>query len=96
MHLRTDAMFMTDAGEQKVILDAGDSSYVTANGAGRVILDALTSDVSLPDLIGLLRTEYDLDDATASRDCLAFLADLDRRGWLVGGPGSSSSSTWDT
>lgn len=96
MHLRTDAVFMTDAGEQKVILDARGSTYLTANGSGRIILDALMSEVTLSHLVFLLSSQFGLDDDTALRDCLVFLNELDQRGWLVGGPASAPQPPKDS
>lgn len=85
MRLDLDGVFLTDAGDQKVILDVHNSSYLTANAAGRVILDCLLSDVSATRLSERLIDEFGIAKDEAERDCGAFLRELDSRGWLIAG-----------
>ena len=83
MKLAADRLFMTDADDQLVILDASDSSYLTVNPSGRILIDALREDISLDELTVVLISHFDLDRSVAAADCSAFIAELDQRGWLV-------------
>jgi hypothetical protein len=92
VRLNAERVFKTRIDDQTVVLDAHDSSYLTVNAAGAVILDLLSHDTSLDDVARDLGDRYGLPPERAMADCRSFLAQLEDRGWLEPGDDDGSPS----
>lgn len=90
MRLDDSHVYMTHVDNQTVVLDIKDSSYLTVNEAGTVLLDALRGDTPKRDLVKKLQRHFNLPEDVALRDCEAFLAQLSERGWLLDGDNDGS------
>ena len=81
--LRSDELTWREAGDVVVVLDLADSSYLSVGGSGRVLWNRLEAGATLDDLVGALVDVFDVDDATARTDTLAFIASLAERRLLA-------------
>jgi hypothetical protein len=59
-----------------VVLDTTAKAYWVLNATGESLWKALESGASRPELVARLRQEFEVDDATASRDVDTWLSEL--------------------
>jgi hypothetical protein len=83
MQLRQGDLTWQIAGDDVVVLDLAGSVYLKLNGSGRVLWERLADRTSKPQLVAALVDAYGIDEARASTDVDAFLADLRTRGLLL-------------
>lgn len=81
-HLRRDQLHWLESDGEVVALDERLLVYLNANPAGALLWQALAKGATRDDLVRDLQAEFEVDEATASADVDAFLADLDDRGLL--------------
>ena len=77
--LRKDELTWREAGDVVVVLDLADSSYLSIGGSGRVLWNRLESGATVDQLVDALVEVFDIDDATARADTLAFVDSLTER-----------------
>ena len=71
--------------DELVVLELSTSTYLTLNGTGKVLWEAL-ADGSTPDaLADLLVDQFGIDRTEAGADVATFLAELGERGLVVTG-----------
>ena len=63
-------------------LDLRESNYLASNASARLLWHRLLDGATPAELAGCLVEAYGLDEAQARQDVAAFLAELERRGWL--------------
>jgi hypothetical protein len=81
--LRRDGMSWRELNGQIIVLDLNRSSYVSLDGAGSMLWLRLAGGATLDELVATVLEAYDVDDATARADVVAFLDDLRLRGFLA-------------
>jgi hypothetical protein len=83
MQLRQGDLTWQIAGDDVVVLDLAGSVYLKLNGSGRVLWEHLADPTTKRELVAALVDAYAIDEALASTDVEAFLADLRGRGLLL-------------
>jgi hypothetical protein len=84
VQLRDAGLTWHVAGDDVVVLDLEGSVYLKLNGSGRVLWERLAGSATEEQLVAALVETYGIDDTRATTDVAGFLADLRRRGLLVG------------
>ena len=82
LRLRSDRLHWLEADGEVIALDEESLVYLNANPSGAVLWQALAKCATREELVEGLLAEFDVDEATASKDVDRFLADLDARGLL--------------
>ena len=70
-------------GDELVVLDLTDSTYLSINETGAAVWPLLEKGARREQLLDLILERFEVDRADAARDLDAFLADLRSRGLLV-------------
>lgn len=70
-------------GEEAVLLDLASGMYFGLDGVGQRIWDSLGAGQSLREIAALVAAEYEVDEAQAQADVLAFAGELVSRGLLA-------------
>ena len=70
-------------GDETVLLDLSSGLYFGLDGVGKRIWESLAEHQSLGDAVAVIVAEYDVDEAQAQADVVAFVSDLVARGLLV-------------
>ena len=83
VRLNADRATWRKVEDELVVLDLESSAYLSINGTGAVLWARLEQGATKKDLTDALIAEFEVDNATATRDVEAFVADLDRRGLLL-------------
>ncbi|MFO0679906.1 MAG: PqqD family protein [Polyangiaceae bacterium] len=87
--LPTDARFRVVGGEGVLLRQDARDVFAVNDVASRMI--ALCDGVrTLAAVVTVITEEFDVDRATAERDCVAFVADFVARGALVAVPGAGT------
>jgi len=68
--------------DELIAIDVRQSTYLSANGSGLLMWNALAGGTTKAELVTSLVETYGIDAGTASTDVDAFLADLKERGLL--------------
>lgn len=76
--LRRDNLAVSTIGDERVLLDLSGSFYYSTSGTGSVLVEQLLDGASERELVDSLLDGFDVDEATARDDVLAFLAELSR------------------
>lgn len=82
MRLRTAAVDWREVEGEIVALDRNNSAYLAINATGAVLWPALVRGSSVEELVALLRSEFDVDEARAEADVEDFVAMLRARDLL--------------
>jgi hypothetical protein len=82
LKLRDAGVAWKEVDGEVVALDERESLYLAANSAGAVLWRALAGGTTHAALVDGLVTEFGIDDARASADVDAFLAELREHGLL--------------
>jgi hypothetical protein len=82
--LRGDALHWRQIEDEVVAVDMTTASYLGANPAGALLWPALADGATREELGALLVERFGIDEAQASADVEAFLAQLDEAGLLTG------------
>lgn len=69
-------------GDETVLLDLASGMYFGLDGVGRRIWECLAEGKSLGETVAVIAAEYEVDEARAQADLVAFASDLVRRGLL--------------
>ncbi len=82
LRLRTAAVDWREVEGEIVALDRNNSAYLAINATGAVLWPALVRGSSVEELVALLRSEFDVDEARAKADVEDFVAMLRARDLL--------------
>lgn len=82
LSLRGDDLAWRTVDDELIAIDVRDSTYLSANGSGLLMWNALAGGTTKAELVTSLVETYGIDAGTASTDVDAFLADLKERGLL--------------
>lgn len=69
---------LTRLDDDGVALHLGERKYVTVNGTGALILEALAEPQTVAELVARLMAEYDVTAADAQRTVEAYLAECEQ------------------
>ena len=82
-----DGFILREVAGQTVVLPSGDelnlNLMITLNGTGTFLWKQLENDVDEAQLVSALRSEYDVDEETATTAVNGFVAKLKENGFLV-------------
>ena len=70
-------------GDETVLLDLASGLYFGLDGVGKRIWESLSEGKSLSETVSVVVSEFEVDEAQAQADVLAFTADLVERGLLA-------------
>jgi len=70
-------------GDETVLLDLASGVYFGLDGVGKRIWESVADGGSLSQVVDVIVAEYEVDEAQAEQDVLAFASDLLERGLLV-------------
>jgi hypothetical protein len=73
MQIRSTDISARTIGDETIVLSLASSRYFSITGVGTRVLELLTEDTSLEDLVQAVVDEYEVDPATARHDVRAFL-----------------------
>jgi hypothetical protein len=76
VRINSQEVIWREVGDEIVILHMTTATYLTINGSGRLLWNRLADGADEPTLIGLLVSEYGIDEAQAKEDVHAFLTAL--------------------
>ena len=68
---------------ETVLLDLESGLYFGLDGVGKRIWDAVGDGRSIGEIAGIITAEFEVDEARAQADVIAFTSDLVERGLLV-------------
>ena len=68
--------------DETVLLDLESGMYFGLDGVGKLIWESVTDGKSLGEIAAVVTAEYEVDDAQALADVIAFASDLVERGLL--------------
>ena len=69
--------------DETVLLDLESGMYFGLDGVGKRIWDSVTEGRSIGEIAEIISAEYEVDEARAQADVVAFTSDLVERGLLV-------------
>lgn len=81
--LRGDGVSMREVDGVTVILDLTESTYMTVNASGTVLLEPLRRGAPRNELTAVLLSKFNTDKERADADVRSFLQALDEQGLLV-------------
>jgi len=70
-------------GDETVLLDLVSGTYFGVDGVAKRIWESVTEGHSLGETATVIATEFEVDEAQAQADLVAFASDLVERGLLV-------------
>ena len=70
-------------GDETVLLDLASGIYFGVDGVAKLIWEAVADGNSLGEAAAAVAAEFEVDEATAQADAVAFANDLVERGLLV-------------
>jgi hypothetical protein len=87
MNLDTRAAIPTQVmsrlvGDETVLLDLASGMYFGLDGVGQRIWESIAEGCSLGEIAAVIAAEYEVDEARAQVDVMAFATDLVARGLL--------------
>ncbi len=82
LSLRDEDLAWRTVEDELIAIDVRESTYLTANGSGLMLWDALSTGATSEELAASLVGAYDIDPETARADVDKFLQDLRERGLL--------------
>ena len=83
-HLSVPPQVMSrPVGDETVLLDLASGIYFGVEGVGQRIWEAVAEGQSLGQAAAVVAAEYDVDEARAQQDVIAFATDLVSRGLLT-------------
>ena len=71
-------------GEETVLLDLASGTYFGVDGVAQRIWELIAEGKSLGQTTAVIVSEFDVDEAQAETDVLAFVSELVERGLLAG------------
>jgi hypothetical protein len=77
--LRPSAVSWLDVDGEIVAFDVGSGSYLSLNGSGRLLWQALVEPTSVEELVQSLRASFAISEEQAEADAVAFVEDLVER-----------------
>jgi len=83
LRLRPDTLHWRRIDDEVIAIDIRASTYLSANGSGALLWEALAEGATREELAELLVHAFDIDRARAITDVESFLDDLTGRGLLV-------------
>lgn len=83
MKLRDEGLQWKRLDDQVVVLDLQTSQYLSLNGTGAELWEALAEGADEDALVARLRGEYEVDESTAREDVEEFLGQLTELGLLA-------------
>lgn len=81
--VRQDDLSWRRVDDEVVVLDLRSSRYLSLNGSGALLWEALAEGADEDQLAAALVDEYDIDRARAEQDARAFLDDCLERGIIL-------------
>lgn len=81
--LRSDALHWRQIEDEVVAVDMKKAAYLGANPAGALLWEALVDGATKDELADLLVERFSIDEAQATADVDAFIAQLDESGLLA-------------
>jgi len=82
LRLRPDALHWRRIEDEVIAIDLRASTYLSANGSGAVLWEALARGATREALAELLVQKFGIDNARAASDVQSFVDDLTARGLL--------------
>jgi hypothetical protein len=82
LSLREDDLAWRTVDEELIAIDVRESTYLTANGSGLVLWEALAAGATSEELAARLVAAYGIDPETAREDVQRFVQELRERGLL--------------
>ena len=83
-HLSIPAQVMSRlVGDETVLLDLSSGIYFGLDGVGKRIWESVDEGLSLGETAAVIAAEFEVDEAQAQADLIAFAADLVERGLLT-------------
>lgn len=79
LRLRTTGLKWRLVEDEVIAVDLLQSTYLSANGSGAILWQALAEGTTRTRLVDLLVREFAIESERAARDVEAFLADLEIR-----------------
>ena len=70
-------------GDETVLLDLSSGVYFGVDGVAKVIWESVADGKSLGEAAAEIAAEFEVDEATAQADVVAFVSDLIERGLLL-------------
>jgi len=70
-------------GDETVLLDLASGIYFGLDGVGKRIWESVGEGLSLGETAALIATEFEVEEAQAQADLVAFASDLVERGLLI-------------
>jgi Coenzyme PQQ synthesis protein D (PqqD) len=83
VQLCLDVLTWRDAGDELVVFNADDGTYLTVNASAKELWRRLADGTTVAELVRGLCVQHDLPAERASDDVAAFLSSLRRRRLLV-------------
>lgn len=75
-----DAVAMVRQGERGVLLQYGRGEYYGLDAVGYAVWEAMRMRVPVPQIVGDIAAQYDVEEEQAAADVAAFIRDLIARG----------------
>lgn len=75
-YIRSPDLVSADMDCETVMMSIQKGEYFGIGGVGTRIWELLENPVTLNDIVGIVSTEYDIDEPTCSHDIAIFLQDL--------------------
>lgn len=76
-------ILITTLGNEMVMMDIDNGSYITLNNIGRVIWEKIENPVSVSDLIAYLLSKYNVSEAQCKAETHKFLERLNAAGLIA-------------
>ena len=70
-------------GDETVLLDLQSGMYFGLDGVGKRIWESISDGLTLGETAEVIMSEFEVDEATAQSDVIAFVSDLVERGLLA-------------
>ena len=82
LKLRTDDLAWRQVGDEVVVLDTGNSEYLSVNKTGSLLWELLLAGCTRADLARALAENFEVDDIGATTDAENFVSSLEDLGLL--------------
>jgi hypothetical protein len=82
LSLRADGLAWRTVEDELIAIDVHESTYLTANGSGLVLWEALAAGATSDELAAKLVAEFGIDPDAARTDADRFVEELRERGLL--------------
>jgi hypothetical protein len=83
LQLRTDDLDWRQIDDEIILLDAHEGTYLSTNGSGTLLWQAIASGATREQLVSALVDAYGIDERRATADTNEFIASLAAKGLLA-------------